>query len=95
MCPDRFAGALDAFLLKALIEEVHGYPTELVSDGLIDGIESELDGPESVYMALDSGAVHIYPEVPLGSFAGRFGEVRLVRCRCGCQRSPRYSTSTC
>ena len=60
----RLAGAVDAFLLKILIEEQIGYPVQLISDGLLLGVESALNlsGPASVYSALASGEVHIYPE---------------------------------
>ena len=60
----RLAGAVDAFLLKILIEEQIGYPVQLISDGLLPGVESALNlsGPESIYSALASGEVHIYPE---------------------------------
>jgi hypothetical protein len=54
---------VDAFLLKILVEQELGYPTELVPDGEIPEIPSNLTGPESVYEALESGAVHMYPEV--------------------------------
>ena len=53
---------MDAFLLKVAIEEVLGFPVELVPDGL--GLDTgELTGPKSVYSALAKGSVHIYPEV--------------------------------
>ena len=60
----RLAGAVDAFLLKILIEEQIGYPVQLISDGLLPGVESALNlrGVASVYSALASGEVHIYPE---------------------------------
>jgi hypothetical protein len=60
----RLAGAVDAFLLRILVEEQIGYPVQLISDGLLSGVESALNlsGPESVYSALASGEVHIYPE---------------------------------
>ena len=54
---------IDAFILKVLIEQELGYPTELVPDGLLPEISSNLTGPASVYQALGSGAIHIYPEV--------------------------------
>jgi hypothetical protein len=55
---------VDAFLLKILIEEQIGYPVQLISDGLLPGVESALNlsGVASVYSALASGEVHIYPE---------------------------------
>ena len=49
----RLAGMIDAFLLKILIEQELGFPTELVPD---------MPSPE-IYEALASGAVHMYPEV--------------------------------
>jgi hypothetical protein len=63
--PRRPAAAVDAFLLKITIEERLGYPVQLVSDGMLQGIGSvlNLSGTTSVYAALASGAVHMYPEV--------------------------------
>jgi hypothetical protein len=60
----RLGGAVDAFLLKMSIEERLGYPTQLIPDGLISRLSSELNlsGPASVYSALATGDVHIYPE---------------------------------
>jgi hypothetical protein len=61
----RLAAAVDAFLLKILIEERLGYPVQLVSDGSLDGVESALNlngTAASVYSALASGAADIYPE---------------------------------
>ena len=60
----RPAAAVDAFLLKIVIEERLGYPVQLISDGLLPGLESALNlsGVASVYAALSSGEVHIYPE---------------------------------
>ena len=51
-------------MLRILVEEQIGYPVQLISDGLLSGVESALNlsGPESVYSALASGEVHIYPE---------------------------------
>ncbi len=62
----RPAAALDAFLLKITIEEQLGYRVQLISDGLLEDIRSALDlsGPASVYSALASGEVDIYPEAP-------------------------------
>ncbi len=62
----RLAAGLDAFLLKFVIEEMLGFPTLLVSDGLLDstiGSALNLTGPESVYSALAAGEADIYPEV--------------------------------
>ena len=41
---------MDAFLLKIVIEERLGYPVQLISDGLVEGVESVLNltGPASV-----------------------------------------------
>jgi hypothetical protein len=60
----RPAAAADAFLLKIAIEERLGYPVQLVSDGLLQGIESalNLNGTTSIYSALARGEVHVYPE---------------------------------
>jgi hypothetical protein len=60
----RLAAAADAFLLKIAIEERLGYPVQLVSDGLLDGVGSALNlsGTTSVYSALASGDADIYPE---------------------------------
>jgi hypothetical protein len=60
---------VDAFLLKIVIEERLGYPVQLISDGLLPGLESALNlsGVASVYAALASGEVHIYPEARLHS----------------------------
>ena len=66
-CP-RLAGKIDAFMLKILIEQELGYPTELVPDGLSPEIPSNLTGPASVYEALAGGAVHMYPEVAQARF---------------------------
>ncbi len=49
----RLAGTIDAFLLKIVIEQELGFPTELVQD---------VPSPE-IYEALASGVVHMYPEV--------------------------------
>ena len=59
----RPAGKIDALMLKILIEQELGYPTELVPDGLSPEIPSNLTGPASVYEALAGGGVH----VPRGS----------------------------
>jgi len=61
----RFGAAVDSFLLKIVIEGRLGWPVHLISDGLLEGIESALNlsGPASVYQALASGEAHIYPEV--------------------------------
>ena len=61
----RFAAAVDSFLLKIAIEERLGWPVQLISDGLVPGVESALNlsGYASVYRALASGKADIYPEV--------------------------------
>ena len=61
----RLGAAIDAFLLKITIEERRGYPVELVSDGSNPNVRlnSNLTGGESVYSALASGEVDLYPEV--------------------------------
>ena len=61
----RLGAAVDAFLLKIVIEGRLGWPVHLISDGLVEGIVSalSLSGPASVYQALASGEAHIYPEV--------------------------------
>ena len=61
----RFGAAVDSFLLKIVIEGRLGWPVHLISDGLLEGIESALNlsGPASAYQALASGEAHIYPEV--------------------------------
>ena len=60
----RLGSAVDAFLLKIVIEGRLGWPVHLISDGLHSSIESvlNLSGPTSVYQALASGEAHIYPE---------------------------------
>ena len=61
----RPAAAADAFLLKIVIEERLGYPVQLISDGLVEAIESVLNltGPASVYAALARGDADMCPEV--------------------------------
>jgi hypothetical protein len=61
----RLGAAVDSLLLKIVIEGRLGWPVHLISDGLLEGIESalNLNGPTSVYQALASGEAHIYPEV--------------------------------
>ncbi len=61
----RLGAAVDALMLKIVIEGRLGWPVHLISDGLLQGIESALNlsGPASVYRALASGEAHIYPEV--------------------------------
>ena len=50
-------------MLKILTEQELGFPTELVQDGESYEIPSNLTGLASVYEALASGDVHMYPEV--------------------------------
>ena len=52
-------------MLKIAVEERLGYPVELISDGLVRGIESVLNLTDtaSVYAALAAGTADIYPEV--------------------------------
>ena len=57
-------------MLKILTEQELGFPTELVQDGLSSEIASNLTGLASVYEALASGDVHMYPEVALFFSAG-------------------------
>ena len=64
----RLAAAVNAFMLKILTEQELGFPTELVQDGLSPEIPSNLTGLASVYEALESGAVHMYPEVARDAF---------------------------
>ncbi len=61
----RLGAAVDSFLLKIVIEERLGWPVHLISDGLLEGIESALNlsGAARVYQALASGEAQIYPEV--------------------------------
>ena len=58
--PHRFGAAIDAFLLKIVIEEELGFGVDIVPDGL--SIASELSGVDDIYTALSAGQVHIYPE---------------------------------
>ena len=55
---------MDAFLLKIVIEERLGYPVQLISDGSIEGIDSALNLSDtaSLWSALATGELHIYPE---------------------------------
>ena len=64
MAVRRLGAAVDSFLLKFTIEELLGWPVQLISGGLLDGIESALNltGAASRYAALASGEAHIYPE---------------------------------
>jgi hypothetical protein len=61
----RLGAAVDAFMLKIVIEGRLGWPVHLISDGLLEGIESALNlsGTASIYQALASDEAHIFPEV--------------------------------
>jgi hypothetical protein len=61
----RFGAAVDALLLKIVIEGRLGWPVHLISDGDLADIESALNlsGAASAYQALARGEAHIYPEV--------------------------------
>ena len=57
VAPSWLGGAVDAWLLKILVEESLGWPVALVSD-----LDSRFDGVPSIYQAMVHGDVHIYPE---------------------------------
>jgi hypothetical protein len=57
VAPSWLGGAVDAWLLKILIEERLGWPVALISD-----LDSRFDGVPSIYQAMVHGDVHIYPE---------------------------------
>jgi hypothetical protein len=81
MAVRRLAAAVDSFLLKFTIEELLGWPVQLISGGLLDGIESVLNltGAASKYEALASGEAHIHPEArPLVALCRL---LRLIRSR--------------
>ncbi len=63
-------------MLKILTEQELGIPAELVQDGESHEIPSNLTGLASVYEALESGAVHMYPEVARDTF---FTAPRLIQ----------------
>ena len=81
MAVRRLAAAVDSFLLKFTIEELLGWPVQLISGGLLDGIESALNltGAASKYAALASGEAHIYPEAR--QFIAVCRLLRLIRSR--------------
>ena len=94
----RLGAAIDAFLLKVCIEEVLGYPAQLIPDGQVVTGFAALDGVASIYHALETGDVDLYPEVRCA--AGPPGGVGLpcrrvlLRTRAvfhsiGCCRRPR------
>ncbi len=57
VAPSWLGGAVDAWLLKILIEEVLGWPVALISD-----LDSRFDSVPSIYQAMADGDVHIWPE---------------------------------
>jgi hypothetical protein len=67
----RPGAALDAFLLKIVVEERLGYPAELLSDGQLADIRPGLklniaegtSNANGIYSALARGEVDMYPEV--------------------------------
>ena len=65
----RPGAALDAFLLKIIVEERLGYPVQLLSDGLLADVGPDLRISEGtsvnggVYSALARGEVDMHPEV--------------------------------
>jgi hypothetical protein len=67
----RLAAALDAFLLKIIVEERLGYPVQLLSDGQLADIGPDLRISEGtslnitdrIYSALARGEVDMHPEV--------------------------------
>ena len=69
MC--RSGAALDAFLLKIIVEERLGYPVQLLSDGQLADVGPDLSISEGtslnhadrVYSALARGEVDMHPEV--------------------------------
>ncbi len=77
----RLGAAIDAFLLKIIIEERRGYRVELVADGdnpnlkLSSNLTVLAGSVERVYSALASGEVDMYPEVH---------EPAAVCCSCLC-----------
>jgi hypothetical protein len=89
---------IDAFILKVLIEQELGYPTELVPDGQLSKISSNLTGLASVYWALGSGAVHMYPEVARSrpsAFARAQRPIWHRMCRSGVRKRPSGMTDMC
>ena len=62
----RPGAALDAFLLKIVVEERLGYPVQLLSDGQLADIGPGLrisDVNAGGFLALARGEVDMYPEV--------------------------------
>ena len=65
----RPGAALDAFMLKIVIEERLGYPVQLLSDGQLADVGSDLRISEGtsitggIYSALARGEVDMHPEV--------------------------------
>ena len=71
-CVCRPGAALDAFLLKIVVEERLGYPVQLLSDGQLADIGPGLrisDVNAGIYSALARGEVDMYPEVTPGYHA--------------------------
>ena len=69
LTPDKawLAGALDAYILKILIEEHLGYPAQLVSWDVL----TNTPGGDGVFGALERGEAHLYPEVSIASLSTR------------------------
>jgi hypothetical protein len=71
----RPGAALDAFLLKIVVEERLGYPVQLLSDGQLADIGPGLKISEgtsvvfAIYSALARGEVDVHPEVTPGYHA--------------------------
>ncbi len=71
----RPGAALDAFLLKIVVEERLGYPVQLLSDGQLADIGPDLklkisEGTShGIYSALARGEVDMHPEVTPGYHA--------------------------
>ena len=69
MC--RAGAALDAFLLKIIVEERLGYLVQLLSDGQLAAVgpdlriseETSLNNLDPIYSALARGEVDMHPEV--------------------------------
>ena len=62
----RPGAALDAFVLKIVVEERLGYPVQLLSDGQLADIGPGLkisDVNAGIYSALARGEADMYPEV--------------------------------
>jgi hypothetical protein len=104
----RLSAALDAFLLKIVVEERLGYPVQLLSDGQLADIGpglkiSEGTSAGSAYSALARGEVDMHPEVtPVNAMP--YGHGNLCNTtrksaldpmhRCGRPTRPRSTTCT-